>query len=161
MQDLLDDNVVLCEVEDGDENEDEEVAVSEAPVGDVIVLQEISEDDENDGEESEEEGDEDEDEDEPEEDDGSEEPEQEQATHTFVPIILAVRNTEDPNDFSHAELVEKQLAEIFGEDNKRYAQYAMGREPSLGEMFLHYCRNGGPEDFEKRHGRKTGIGRFE
>lgn len=76
-------------------------------------------------------------------------------------LELNLREVEDLDELSHAEIVERQLAEILGEDNRRYAKYALGREPSVGEIILHYCRNGGPEDFERRHGRKTCIVRFE
>jgi len=72
-----------------------------------------------------------------------------------------VREVEDPSELSHSELIEKQLSEIFGEDNKRYAQDALGREPSPGELILHYAKNGGPDDFTRRHGRPTCIVKFE
>ncbi len=83
--------------------------------------------------------------------------------HTFdlSDFVLNVREAEDPAEFSHAEMLERQLAEILGEDNRRYTFAVLGREPSVGELILHYCQNGGPEDFERRHGRKTCIVRFE
>jgi hypothetical protein len=67
---------------------------------------------------------------------------------------------EESREYSHPELIERQLAEILGEDNRRYATHAIGREPSLGELIYHYAQNGGPEDFERRHGKKTCIVRI-
>jgi len=68
---------------------------------------------------------------------------------------------DDIQNLSHAELVERQLAEIIGEDNRRYARHALGREPSLGDLVVHYAQNGGPEDFERRHGKPTCIVRID
>jgi len=68
---------------------------------------------------------------------------------------------EDVTDLSHAELIERQLAEIIGEDNRNYARHALGREPTLGDLVVHYAQNGGPEDFQKRHGKPTCIVRID
>ncbi|MFA5830522.1 MAG: hypothetical protein WC878_01700 [Candidatus Paceibacterota bacterium] len=68
---------------------------------------------------------------------------------------------DDIQNLSHAELVERQLAEIIGEDNRRYARHALGREPSLGDLVVHYAQNGGPEDFQRRHGKPTCIVRID
>jgi len=72
-------------------------------------------------------------------------------------IVFDLRDVEDPGELSHSELVERQLSEILGEDNRRYAQGALGREATLGDLIVHYCKNGGPQDFERRHGRRTCI----
>ncbi len=72
-----------------------------------------------------------------------------------------IREVEDPSELSHSELVERQLFEIFGEDNRRYAEDSLGREATPGDLIVHYCKNGGPQDFERRHGRPTCIVSFE
>ena len=77
-------------------------------------------------------------------------------------LVFDIRDVDDPSELSHAELVERQLAEMLGPDNQRYAREALGKEePTLGDLIVHYCKNGGPEDFEKRHGRKTCIVSFD
>lgn len=67
----------------------------------------------------------------------------------------------DPNELTHAELAERQLAEILGEDNRRYAENALGRQAGVGDLIVHYTQNGGPEDFATRHGRRTCIVRID
>jgi hypothetical protein len=77
-------------------------------------------------------------------------------------LILDTRDdVEDSEELTHAELTERQLAEILGEDNRRYAEDALGREASVGDLIVHYTQNGGPEDFARRHGRKTCIVRID
>jgi hypothetical protein len=44
-----------------------------------------------------------------------------------------------------------------GEDNRRYAENALGRQAGVGDLIVHYTQNGGPEDFARRHGRRTCI----
>ncbi|MCK9352084.1 MAG: hypothetical protein WCT49_04155 [Candidatus Paceibacterota bacterium] len=72
-------------------------------------------------------------------------------------LVFDLREIDDPSELSHSELIERQLAEILGEDNRRYAQDALGREASIGDLIVHYCKNGGPQDFQRRHGRQTCI----
>lgn len=76
-------------------------------------------------------------------------------------LRLNIREVEDLNELSYTELIERQLAEILGEDNLQYATNVIGRTPTVGELVAHYCANGGPEDFERRHGRKTCINSCE
>jgi hypothetical protein len=77
-------------------------------------------------------------------------------------LVLDTRDdVEDPNELTHAELTERQLAEIFGEDNRRYAENALGRQAKVGDLIVHYTQNGGPEDFTRRHRRGTCIVRID
>ncbi|MBI2120086.1 MAG: hypothetical protein HYT94_00500 [Parcubacteria group bacterium] len=77
-------------------------------------------------------------------------------------LILDTRDDiEDPEELSRAELAERQLAEILGEDNRRYAENALGREARVGDLIVHYAQNGGPENFAERHGRQTCIVRID
>ena len=72
-------------------------------------------------------------------------------------IDFKIREVDNLSELTHSELIERQLSEIFGEDNKRYATSVIGREPSLGELLTHYAQNGGPQDFERRYGKTTCI----
>ena len=73
-------------------------------------------------------------------------------------LVLDTRDdVEDPEELSYAELTERQLAEILGEDNRRYAENALGRPAKVGDLIVHYTQNGGAEDFARRHKRRTCI----
>ena len=77
-------------------------------------------------------------------------------------LVLDTRDdVEDPEELSYAELTERQLAEILGEDNRRYAEQALGRQAKVGDLIVHYSQNGGPEDFARRHKRRTCIVRID
>ncbi len=77
-------------------------------------------------------------------------------------LVLDTRDdVEDPEELTHAELTERQLAEILGEDNRRYAESSLGHSASVGDLIVHYTQNGGPEDFARRNGRRTCIVRID
>lgn len=56
---------------------------------------------------------------------------------------------------SHEDLSQwnsRQLEEALGDDNKHFFRQTHGRDPiDTNELILHYIRNGGADNFDKRN----------
>jgi hypothetical protein len=63
----------------------------------------------------------------------------------------------DNHDISHEDLSvwnELEKEDILSSDNRWFAGEVLGHEPSDDEAALHYIKNGGADNFSKRHGEK-------